>query len=374
MQTLKLKNNFIKYCKNEIPHVFNTNFGLQKRGNHEKNRSVLSYRKMEVKTFSYQPNVHTPSYLIFIYLLGISFNQPKFSSCAVWNTNATTFANRSSIGQQPTDIFINTQNNIYVSDRENNHILIWYNGSFTLNKTISGNLISPWSLFVADNGDIYVDNGHFHGRVDRWSLDSANNQSVMLVNSPCTGLFIDTLGSLYCSSTNEHRVFRLGFNSNTTVPMIVGGTGCPGPVSNMLDHPYGIFVDKNFNLLVADSHNNRIQRFTPGQLEAITVAGFGAIVTFILNRPTSVVLDGDDHLFIVDSGNHRIIRSISNGFQCLFGCSGHSGATPSQLNNPQRMAFDRDGNIFVIDLNNHRVQKFNLVQNSCGTYVHLKVG
>ena len=138
----------------------------------------------------------------------------------------------------------------------------------------------------------------------------------------------------------------------------VAGTGCPGPVSNMLDHPHGIFVDNNFKLFVADTNNNRIQSFELDQSSGITVAGFGAIVYFILNKPTSIVLDAGGSMFIVDSSNHRIIRSIPNGFKCLVGCSGTNGAKSNELNTPQTMAFDSNGNILVTDFNNHRIQNF----------------
>ncbi len=238
----------------------------------------------------------------------------------------------------------------------------------TLNTTISGNLSNPWSLFVTDNGDIFVDNGYNNNRVDKWTLNGTNGEPVMNINSSCTGLFVDTTHSLYCSSTKEHSVFKVRLDQNTSIPVVVAGTGCPGPLTNMLDHPHGIFVDENLTLFVADTHNNRIQRFQSNQLNAVTVAGFGGLVCFTLNRPTSIVLDGDGYLFIVDSGNHRIIRLISKGFECLFGCSGKSGASMSELNNPQTMAFDKYGNILVTDCSNHRVQKFMLTQNSCCTY------
>jgi sugar lactone lactonase YvrE len=191
---------------------------------------------------------------------------------------------------------------------------------------------------------------------------------VMQIDSSCTGLFIDIYNSLYCSSADKHRVFKIGLVNNTNdLIMTVVGTPCPGPVSNMLDHPHGIFVDKNNRTLyVADTYNNRIQRFPSGQFNAITVAGFGATMTFLLNKPTGVILDADDNLFIVDSYNHRIIRSIANEFQCLIGCSGGSGTSANQLHNPQTMAFDTIGNIFVTDSNNHRIQKFSLLQSSCG--------
>lgn len=258
-----------------------------------------------------------------------------------------------------------------MTDRQNNRILIWFNGSCTSNPIILQSLANSWSIFVTGDHDIFVDNGYLKGTVDKWGLDSRKSESVMYVNSSCTGLFIDITNNLYCSSANGHRVFKVGLNMNMTMPtMIIAGTGCPGPVANMLDGPHDIFVDENLTLFVADTNNNRIQRFRLNQIHAVTVAGFGAFNTFILNRPTSVILDGYGYLYIVDSQNHRIIRSRSNGFECLFGCScGGNGVSSNLLSNLQTMAFDREGNIFVTDFNNHQIQKFLITINSCGTCV-----
>jgi hypothetical protein len=126
----------------------------------------------------------------------------------------------------------------------------------TVNKTISENFFNPWSLFVTDDGNIFVDNGYNNGRIDKLTLNDTIRELVMHVNSSCTGIFIDITNSLYCSSANEHRNFNIRLDSNTTTPIIVAGTQCPEPVSTMLDHPHGICVDDNLNLFVADSHNN----------------------------------------------------------------------------------------------------------------------
>jgi len=268
------------------------------------------------------------------------------------------------VGHQPAGIFVNNRNTIFIADRENGRILIWRNGSSIPTKNISGNLTNPWSLFVTSDDDIYVDNGNFNDRVDKWASNATYSELVMKVNGLCTGLFVDVNYSLYCSSMNNHQVIKIALKGDKTLPIIVAGTGCAGPVLNMLDHPHGIFVDIKLNLYVADTQNNRIQFFAPNQMNAITVAGFGALEYFILNRPTGVVLDAGGYLFIVDSHNHRIIRSISHGFQCLVGCSGNSGSAANQLNNPQTMAFDTNGNIFVTDFDNNRIQKFMLAVNT----------
>ncbi|CAF5130590.1 unnamed protein product, partial [Rotaria sp. Silwood1] len=70
----------------------------------------------------------------------------------------------------------------------------------------------------------------------------------------------------------NHRVVKTALNNGQTVSLVVAGTGCPGPVPNMLDHPHGIFVDNQFNLYVADTDNNRIQFFAPDQKNGITMA------------------------------------------------------------------------------------------------------
>ncbi|CAF1467981.1 unnamed protein product [Adineta ricciae] len=299
-----------------------------------------------------------------------SYNRPKLTLCETWDSNAITFANRTFIGEQPTGIFINTNNTIFILDRKNSRIVVWQPGSMMPAINISSkSLTNSWTLFVNKEGDIHAGNSEFIIRKTFWYPIKPYTERAMKISGPCTGLFIDKNNYLYCSLMNSHRVDKINLNDETIMQSIVAaGTGCPGPLLNMLDHPHGIFVDMNIDLYVADTYNNRVQRFTADQFHGITVAGFGAQVHFILNRPTNIVLDADGYLFIVESQSHRIVRSIPNGFRCLVGCSSKSGTSSSQLHNPQVMAFDKIGNIYVTDTNNRRIQKFNVRVWSNGTY------
>jgi hypothetical protein len=296
------------------------------------------------------------------------YNQPKFCPNASWNANAITFASSSEVGQQPRGIFVDTNNTVYVADATNNRVQVWFNESTSPTKTISGGLSGPNAVFVATNGDIYVDNGLNNGRVDKWTMDANTSVPAMSVNSSCYGLFVDIGNTLYCSMPNLHQVVKRWLNDNMTAPTLAAGTGIPGATSNLLDQPYGIFVDVNFDLYVADWANDRIQLFGVGQLNATTIAGSGSLSTTIsLNRPSGIVLDADNNLFIVDCSNSRIIGSGPNGFQCLVGCSGPGGAS-YQLSSPSTLSFDSYGNMFLTDFYNNRVQKFILLANSCGKY------
>ena len=299
-----------------------------------------------------------------------SFNQPRFRINATWNSIATTFANQSFVGANPYGIFVNSNNSIYIPNRETGQIHIWLNENhLNPTKTIKGNLSNPYSIFVTTNGDIYVDNGN-NRRVDKWIVENERWISVMNVTSQCCGLFIDIYENLYCSMYYNHRVDKKWSNGITS---IVAGTGVQGSESDMLNNPWGIFVDIDLDLYAADYRNHRIQLFRLNQRNGITVAGYGSVnVTIELHYPTGIVLDGDQYLFIVDANNDRIIGSDENGLRCIFGCFGY-GSTNDKLSRPPAMSFDSYGNIYVTDQLNHRIQKISLSKKSDRKYENCSI-
>lgn len=299
-------------------------------------------------------------------VIAISFNQPKFCPSAIWNATGITLANQSVIGTNAYGFYINTNNTVYVVDRDRYLIQVLFEGlnsPRTLNLTASS---YPTSLFVTDTEDIYI--GTNIG-IEKRTLSSAGVISTLNTSGKCFDLFIDRNDSLYCSLPSIHQVIKRSLNSSDSQTNIIAGTGCSGFLPNMLNYPYGIFVHINFSLYVADSSNHRIQLFLPGQVNAITIAGYGAQGTITLHYPRDVTLDGNDNLFIVDGSNNRVVASLSTGFRCIVGCSGIGAPASDRLNGPWAMGFDSYGNICVLDQINHRIQKFLLASNSCGKYL-----
>ena len=297
-----------------------------------------------------------------------SYNQPKFSPCASWNATGSTFASRNMIGNTIIGIFVNINNSVYVASYTGNNILVWLEGNANPTRNISGNLYESSSIFATTNGDIYVDNGNSHHRVDKWALNATSSEAVMDVADTCHGLFIDLNNTIYCSMADGNKVVKKSLDDNGTSTSVVAGTGTAGNGSNQLNQPRRIFIDAQLSLYVADQINNRIQKFTSGQPNATTVAGVGSSGNITLYGPKGVVLDADDYLFIVDSNNNRIVGEGPNGFRCLVGCSGSSGSTSYELNLPRSLYFDSYGNMFVADTDNNRIQKFHLAKNSCGEF------
>ena len=255
-----------------------------------------------------------------------------------------------------------------MAETQLNSVQKWSAGSLVPTRTISSGLLSPYSLFVSNNGDVYVDNGAYNNRVDKWTMNATNSVIAMYVNGSCFGLFIDIYGSLYCSIGYLNAIVKKLSSDDINVTSTIAGDGISGSASNRLNNPQGIFVDLNLNLYVADYGNDRIQLFKPSLLNATTVVGNGSNETIALSQPTGVVLDADEYLFIVDSNNNRIVGSSSDGYRCLVGCSTNNGLALNQLNSPWTLSFDSYANLFVADTYNNRIQKFLLMTNSCGKF------
>jgi sugar lactone lactonase YvrE len=166
---------------------------------------------------------------------------------------------------------------------------------------------------------------------------------------------------------SEHRVVKKSLKDPEMTSVIVAaGTGSEGSAFNELNVPWGIFVDVNFDLYVADCFNDRVQLFQSGESNGITVAGSTSPnPTIDLSCPIGIVLDAEKYLFIVDSLNNRIVGSSLNGFRCLVGCY-ESDSQSNRLNEPISFSFDRSGNIFVADQLNSRIQKFEYLESCFG--------
>jgi hypothetical protein len=169
-----------------------------------------------------------------------SYNQPKFCSNASWNLNATIIADNNTVGKSPTNLFVDTNNTIYVIDRSNRRVQIWLNSSVSPTRTISGNLSSPFALFVTTSGDLYVDNLWFSDRIEKWPASVSMSIPIVYVNVTCFGIFVDMGNNLYCSMGHFHQITKIWLNDVSGTLTIVAGNGTVGYAANMLYNPHGI--------------------------------------------------------------------------------------------------------------------------------------
>jgi len=119
--------------------------------------------------------------------------------------------------------------------------------------------------------------------------------------------------------------------------------------------PNNVALDSSGNVYVAESYNNRIQKFTSGG-QFVTKLGSLGSGDGQLNFPVGIALDSGGNVYVADTDNHRVQKFTSNGqFVTKWGSK---GSGDGQFNAPHGIAVDSSGNVYVNDLNNYRIQKF----------------
>ena len=141
--------------------------------------------------------------------------------------------------------------------------------------------------------------------------------------------------------------------------------GVKGKQPGQFALPDGVGTDNAGNVWVADSQNNRIQRFSPEG----DVLPFPAFAKHKWSQepgrfklPYDVDADALGFLFVADTQNHRIQKFTPEGrFVRMWGRNGGDGTPgvgPGEMDQPRGLAVDPFGNVWVADHENARVLKF----------------
>ncbi|CAF1466576.1 unnamed protein product [Adineta steineri] len=161
---------------------------------------------------------------------------------------------------------------LYVSDHKKNEVRRWKMGEYNNEGTViaGGNgygnqlnqLNCPTYIFVDGDQSVYVSDRNNY-RVMKWKKDAKEGKIVAGGNlnqlSQPQGLVVDDLGQIYVADFGNHRVMRW-YEGKEEGEIVVGGNE-RGNQLNQLDHPNGLSFDDEGNLYVADFLNHRIQKF-----------------------------------------------------------------------------------------------------------------
>jgi len=119
--------------------------------------------------------------------------------------------------------------------------------------------------------------------------------------------------------------------------------------------PSGVATDMSGNVFIADTFNNRIQKFD-SHGNFVTKWGYYGAGNGQFYGPFGVAADSQGSIYVVDTWNNRIQKFDSNGnFITKWGTEGSENG---QFTNPFGVATDASGNVYVADTANRRIQKF----------------
>ncbi|CAM4849321.1 unnamed protein product, partial [Rotaria magnacalcarata] len=110
----------------------------------------------------------------------------------------------------------------------------------------------PTYLFVNGQQNVYVSDCGNH-RVMKWTKGATEDGP--------QGIFVNTLGALYVADSGNHRVMRWTQGDKKQGTVIVCGNGY-GAGANQFSNPVGLCFDRYVNLYVADQYTDRVQRFS----------------------------------------------------------------------------------------------------------------
>ncbi len=128
-----------------------------------------------------------------------------------------------------------------------------------------------------------------------------------------TGLTRDTSGNLFVASAATHVIWKI--NSGTTTANLFAG-GSQGNVSSSnFNRPVSLAIDTTNNLYVADEDNHAIRKITPAGVVS-TIAGNGSIgnsngagSAARFKKPQGVFVNRNGQLLVADTENH-LIRQV----------------------------------------------------------------
>jgi uncharacterized repeat protein (TIGR01451 family) len=178
-----------------------------------------------------------------------------------------------------------------------------------------------------------------------------------LFSSPW-GIATDSSGNVYVADTLNDRIQKFDNNGTYLLQWGSGGAG-----NGTFYSPYGVAVDSLGNVYVADTSNNLIQKFNSSGTY-ITQWGGGGAGHGLFSGPYGVAVDSLGNVYVADTFN-ELIQKFDNNGTFLTQWGGGVGAGNGQFNGPYGVAADSFGNVYVADTFNNRIQKFD----SNGNYI-----
>jgi sugar lactone lactonase YvrE len=195
------------------------------------------------------------------------------------------------------------------------------------------------------------------------------------LNNPA-GLTFDKKGNLYIADRNNHRIRKV--SSQGIITTVAGNgvadfDGDDGPATEAsLNLPSDVACDAQGNLYISDRSSHRIRKVDSHGI-ITTFAGLGVpwfggdndlALDAFLKFPFGIALDQQGNLYIADRGNNQIRKVDNDGIittvagDGLFASRGDQGpATQANLAYPTDVVVDKKGNLYIADRNNSLVRK-----------------
>ena len=170
------------------------------------------------------------------------------------------------------------------------------------------------------------------------------------------GLDVDDDQSLVIADTKNHRIVR--WMSNEMEGEVIVGGNEAGNGTDQLNQPATVLIDRmHGGLIISEWGNRRVIRWPLNQERQN--GGEGEVI-ILDTLSLGLALDDKGSLYVSDHEEHQVRRykhkDRREGVIVAGGCG--KGAALNQLDGPRQIFVDADRSVYVSDSGNHRVMKW----------------
>jgi sugar lactone lactonase YvrE len=192
----------------------------------------------------------------------------------------------------------------------------------------------PFGVAAAGDGSVYVADAGESNRIRKLTVEGAvstvaggregfadGTGAAASFNTP-SALALDGAGNLYVADTGNNRIRRVTPDGGVTT---LAGDGTAGlregaAAQAQFDAPVGVAVDRDGNVYVADTYNDRIRQITKeGQVRTIAGAGSpgyadgDALASALFDTPCGLAVSDAGEVYVADTGNNRLRKITKDG-------------------------------------------------------------
>src|ERR1700688_1579731 len=263
---------------------------------------------------------------------------------------------------EPYGLAVDSKNNLYVADQKVGAIFIFNTETREvelIKNKVHAHFVRIIGLAMDDNDRLFVSDPGLHHIL----VFNANHKAEDLITEGLSepgGMAIDKENRLlYVSDVELDQVLVYDADSFKLLRRI-GTTGHRHELTTPGDFakPTAVAVDKDGNLYVCDTLNNRIEIFDADG-KFISTFGKAGDGPGYFARPKGVAIDSDDHIWVADGQTDRV--QVFNQEQRLLITFGGHGLLPGQFQGLVSIIADKNNRIFTSEMYPGRVQQFRYV-------------
>nr|WP_148275326.1 InlB B-repeat-containing protein [Desulfosporosinus meridiei] len=183
--------------------------------------------------------------------------------------------------------------------------------------------------------------------LESWGIQGSENGQI----DELTDIAVDGDGNVYVADSGNNRVQKFS-SAGDFIMMLESSGNAEYPMS-----PRGVAADSDGNIYVTYETDNRVEKFdSSGQVDSDwwnQAAG-----DYQFSQPTDIAVDKDGNVYVADTDMGRIVQFTSAGdLLLMFGEEDEDGE--DQLIEPIGVAVDSSGNVYAVDAHTKQILKFN---------------